>query len=500
MLITIAVGLYTSRVVLRVLGVEDYGIYNLVGGFVAMFAFIQGSLQTAASRFFAFEIGRGAQGDVQRYFRSVFTLHLLVIPVLLLLLETVGLFLLRAKLNIPQERMPSTMWAFQFSVFGTCLSVIQIPLLGMVIAYEKMGVYAYLSIFEAVLKVTVAVMVSYSPYDKLITYAALLTLCPICLTTLFHFYCRRNFLSYSLKPLFVKNMIKELFGYTGWSFFGSFAYIMKMQGVNILLNLFFGPAVNAARGIALQVNNIVLSFSQNFTVALNPQIIKNYSAGELCPMFRLIMWGAKLSFFLLFFLSLPVLFEADFLLQLWLGTVPEHTVAFVQILLIDSLVGSFAYVMSASIQATGKIRLFQLIVGGLFLFNLPVSYVVLKSGFPPVSTAVVSVIVSVVAMFARLWILKWQIPQLPTKAFICDVFGRSALVAISATVLPLYVKTLCIGEWRSFFVISTACVFCTGLSVLFFGLVSRERGLIFSKIIACRAFKLSGKEFAGWKK
>lgn len=360
--------------------------------------------------------------------------------------------------------MPATMWVFQLSVFGTCLSLVRIPLLAMVIAYEKMGVYAYLSIFEAVLKVMIALLVSHSPYDKLITYAALLTLYPAGLTALFHLYCRRTFASYSLRPLFARNMFKELFGYTGWSFLGSFAFIMKMQGVNVLLNLFFGPVVNAARGIALQVNSIVLSFSQNFTVALNPQIIKNYSAGDLSAMFRFMIWGARLSFFLLFFLSLPVLFEADFLLHLWLGTVPEHTVAFVRILLIDSLVGSFAYIMSASIQATGKIRLFQLVVGGLFLFNLPVSYVVLKLGFPPVSTAIVSVIISVVAMLARLWILKRGIPQLPTRVFVCDVFGRSVLVAISATVLPLYVKTLCFGAWCSFFAIGMACVF----SIVFF--------------------------------
>lgn len=297
MLVTVLVGLYTSRVVLQALGVEDYGIYNLVGGFVAMFAFIKGSLQTAASRFFAFEIGRGKQGDVRRYFRSVFTLHLLIVPVLLILLETVGFFFLSTKLNIPQDRMSATMWAFQFSVFGTCLSVLQIPLLAMVIAYEKMGMYAYLSIFEAVLKVIIAVLVSYSPYDKLITYAALLMLSPVGITSLFHLYCRRTFTSYSLRPLLTGTMIKKLFGYTGWSFFGSFAHIMKLQGVNILLNLFFGPGVNAARGIALQANNVVVSFSQNFTLALNPQITKNYSADDLGAMLRLMMWGTKLSFF-----------------------------------------------------------------------------------------------------------------------------------------------------------------------------------------------------------
>jgi O-antigen/teichoic acid export membrane protein len=484
MLITMAVGLFTARVVLQALGVEDYGIYNLVGGFVAMFAFIRGSLQTAASRFFAFEIGRGDQGDVRSYFRSVFTLHLLIIPVLVILLETVGLFFLKAKLNIPLERMPSAMWAFHFSVFGTCLSVIQIPLLAMVIAHEKMGVYAYLSIFDAVLKVAVAVLVSYSPYDKLITYAALLMISPVGLTALFHLFCRRSFQSYSLRPMFERRMIRELFSYTGWSFWGSFAHIMKMQGVNILLNIFFGPVVNAARGIALQVNSMVMSFSQNFTMALNPQIIKNYSSNDLRAMFRLMTWGGKLSFFLLLFLSLPVLFEADFLLHLWLGTVPEHTVAFVQILLIDSLIGSFAYVMATSIQATGKIKLFQLVVGGLFLFNIPVSYVVLNLGFPPVSTAIVSVVISVVAMFARLWVLKRQIPQFPVRMFICDAIGPSVLVAISAIILPFYVKTLLLEEWYSFFASAFACSFSVICFIWLFGMSFDERHYVVKSVKA----------------
>jgi len=446
-----------------------------------MFAFLIGSLNTAASRFFAFEIGRGELGDVERYFRSVFTTHLLVIPVLFIVLETIGLFLLKTKLNIPVERIAAAMWVFHFSVFSTCLSIIQIPMVAMVIAYEKMGIYAYLSIFEAILKVIVAVVISYSPYDKLISYAALLTLSPVVLTASFHIYCRKSFSAYRLTLSFDRCLFKELFGYTGWSFVGSFANIMKMQGVNILLNLFFGPLVNAARGIAVQVNGIVQQFCQNFTVALNPQITKSYSSNDLDAMYRLLKGGAKLSFFLVFFLSLPVLLETEFLLFLWLGVVPEYTVAFVRILLIDTLIGSFAYSMAASIQATGKIRLFQLVVGGLFLFNVPISYLVLKLGYSPVSTAVVSVGISCVAIFARLWVLKREIPALPAWAFIREVFGRCLLVAAFAVTLPLCVRIWGQSDLSTFFIAGFSCVLSVSIFIWLLGMDLEEK-----RYIKCR--------------
>jgi len=482
MMLSMFISLYTSRLVLKILGVEDYGIYNVVGGVVSMFIFMNGALGSATARFLAFELGKNNISQLKMVFRSAFTIHVLFALIILIFLETIGLWFVNKLLVIPAARLLAANWIFQFSIFISVISIIQVPLIASIIAHENMGVYAYLGIFDVIMKLLVVFLLNYSGYDKLITYAFLITVISLLVFIIYHIYCTNKFIEYLPSLLLDKMLFKEMLGYSSWSFIGSFSIILKLQGTNILLNIFFGPAVNAARGIAYQINAAVNRFTQNFSTALNPQIIKYYATGDIKSMMRLLIRGAKFSYFLLLFLGLPIIFETKFILDLWLVNVPDYAVIFTRLVIINSLLESFIFVLGASIQATGRIKWYQIVVGGFLLLNLPVSYLFLKIGYPPQTTLVISIILAFFALILRVVLIKMQIPELPVKLFLHNVFFVAALVTLIGFSIPIYIEHIIEPGWNKFLMVSISGFLTTAIAIWFLGLSISERLFLFNII------------------
>lgn len=479
MLLTMLVSLYTSRIVLEALGVEDFGIYNVVGGVVSMLSFINGAMGGACSRFLSFEIGTGGTDKLKKTFSSLLTVNLLIALAIFILLETVGLWMLNNKLIIPESRMVAANWVFQLSVLASVIAIAQIPFTASVIAHEKMNIYAYLGIYDVIVKLAIAYLITVIQYDKLIMLGSFGVVNSIVVFIAYNIFCKRNFSEINYKPYYEKAFVKQVIDYTGWSFIGSFTFVMKTQGINILLNIFFGPTVNAARGIAYQVNTAVNGFTQNFTLAINPQVIKSYASKNYTEMFILVVRGSKLSFYLLFILGLPILLETEYILGIWLKEVPRHTVIFTQLVLINSIIESFTYVLGTTIQATGEIKWYQVLVGGFLLLNLPLSYLTLKLGCPPETVFVISIVLAFIALGIRVVLIKKQVPNFSARLYCKDVFAKSLVISILAPIIPILLKEyMTLQPIIELTVISTVSLFTSAICILYIGLSNSERRIV----------------------
>ncbi len=405
MILTMAVSLYTSRVVLATLGVEDFGIYNVVGGIVVMFGFLNGAMSVATQRFLSFEIGRGDILQLNKVFSSAILVHIIIAVAILLLAESVGLWFLNTQLSISPERMGAANWVYQFSVFALVINVVSVPYNALIVSYEEMGVYAYISILEVTLKLLIVYLLNCFEFDKLKFYAILVFSVALLIRAIYQLYCTRKYPSCKFKFVWNKEILKRLTAFSGWSLFGSVAYMAKGQGVNVILNVFFGALLNAAWGISQQVNAAVVIFAQNFVTAINPPIIKAYAQGNRDRMFALLFNGLKYTFFMAFCLVVPLLFETNFVLSLWLKEVPEYTVVFVQYTLIVILIEMFSHVIGTTVQATGQIKWYQIIVGGILFLNLPFSYIAIRLTGSPLSPMYVAIVLSTVSMLIRFHIL-----------------------------------------------------------------------------------------------
>ena len=436
MLFMMVIGLYTSRVILDKLGEVDFGIYNVVGGFVTMFTVISGAMTTATQRFLSFEIGKGKDGNVKGIFSTMIYIHLFLALIILLLGEVVGVWFINTHMNFPSERYGAANWVFQLSLFVFILDVINVPYNGALIAYEKMSAFAYFSIFDAVFKLVICYVITLTPYDKLVVYAALIAAIQVSLLAMYFFYCRVKFKDCRFTGKYNKEYGKNVGSFVSWNLIGSFAGIAKEQGVNVVLNMFFGPAVNAARGVAYQVLSKLNGFVINFQMAMNPQIIKNYASAELDNMYKLVFRGAKFSYLLLLTLSLPIVIEAPLILNLWLKEVPNYTVIFLQIAIFTALINTLSNPLIVTMHATGKVRDYQIVVGGLSLFTLPLVWVALKMGTAPYMAMVIAFAVEFVCHFARLYMLVRSI-KFPMMAFIKDVTLRVIVITVLSLILPI---------------------------------------------------------------
>ncbi|MEZ5103285.1 MAG: oligosaccharide flippase family protein [Draconibacterium sp.] len=405
MLLIMAVSLYTSRIVLNTLGVEDFGIYNVVGGFVTMFGFLNSAMSSATQRFLSFEIGRKDVIQLGNVFSMSINIHLIIAFIILIFAETIGLWFVNTKLIIPPERMMAAKWVYQFSILALMVNMVSVPYNAIIIAHERMKVFAWVGIAEVSLKLLIVFMLNWLGFDKLKLYAVLMFGVAVIIRLLYGVYCAREFKESKFRYYWNKPLFKTLMSYAGWNLWGNAAGVIMGQGVNILLNIFFGPVVNAARGIAYQVRAAMNQFVINFQMAMNPQIIKSYASDDLKYMHQLIFQGAKYSFFLLLLISLPVLLETQFILKLWLKIVPEYTVIFTRLVIINILVDSISGPLMTAAQASGRIKLYQSVVGGLLIFNLPISYLFLRLGFSPEITLYVSIGISISALIARLKII-----------------------------------------------------------------------------------------------
>ena len=436
MLFMMVIGLYTSRVILDKLGEVDFGIYNVVGGFVTMFTVISGAMTTATQRFLSFEIGKGKDGNVKGIFSTMIYIHLFLALIILLLGEVVGVWFLNTHMNFPSDRYGAANWVFQLSLFVFILDVINVPYNGALIAYEKMSAFAYFSIFDAVFKLVICYVITLTPYDKLVVYAALIAVIQVSLLAMYFFYCRVKFKDCRFTGKYNKEYGKNVGSFVSWNLIGSLAGIAKEQGVNVVLNMFFGPAVNAARGVAYQVLSKLNGFVTNFQMAMNPQIIKNYASAELDNMYKLVFRGAKFSYLLLLTLSLPIVIEAPLILNLWLKEVPNYTVIFLQIAIFTALINTLSNPLIVTMHATGKVRDYQIVVGGLSLFTLPLVWVALKMGAAPYMAMLIAFAVEFVCHFARLYMLVRSI-KFPMMAFIKDVTLRVVVITVLSLILPI---------------------------------------------------------------
>ena len=480
MLLTMVVSLYTSRIVLNALGVEDFGIYNVVGGVVAMFSLLSGSLSTAISRFITYELGKGEQGNLNKIFSSAVTIQITLAAIIILFAELIGVWFLNTQMTIPVSRITASNWVFQISLLTFVINLISIPYNASIIAHEKMSAFAYISILEVVGKLVTAYLITISPIDKLIFYSFLMCIIALVVRFTYGYYCKKHFTECTYSFIWDKQLLKQMFSFAGWNFIGTASAVLRDQGGNILINLFNGPIVNAARGIAFQVNNAIQGFVNNFMIALNPQITKSYAANNHKYMMTLIFQGARLSFYMLLILSLPILLNTQYILEIWLKTVPEHSTLFVQLVLILAMSESISYPLITAIQATGKIRNYQLLVGGLQLLNFPISYCLLHIVFFPEIIMIVAIILTQVCLGARLYMLQ-KIIKLPTKVFLKKVYLNIIIVSTLSSIIPVLLFRNTSDTLSKFILSSSISVICCIIIIYYIGCNSTERNFISTK-------------------
>lgn len=481
MLFMMVVSLYTSRVILNALGVEDFGIYNVVGGVVAMFTVISGSLSAAISRFITYELGRGNQSKLNKIFSASVTIQLLLSLIIVILIELVGVWFLNNKMTIPEDRINATNWVLQLSIVTFVINLISVPYNAAIISHERMSAFAYISILEVVCKLAIAFLIMVSPMDKLVFYAILMCAVSIIIRLTYGYYCKRHFVECTYHFHWDVDILKEMFGFAGWNFIGASSAVLRDQGGNIVLNLFYGPSVNAARGIANQVNSAIMGFVSNFMTALNPQITKSYASGDRQYMMTLIFQGARLSFYMLLLLSLPVLVNTHYILVIWLKLVPEHAVLFVQLILIFAMSESISNPLVTAMLATGKIKKYQIVVGGLQLLNLPVSYVCLRFGCIPETVLVVAFVISQCCLAARLYMLRGMI-GLSSILYIKKVYFNIVVVAFLSLVIPGLLSKYLEESLLSFLLISLVSIICTIVVEFFVGCNRKERAFVIDKM------------------
>lgn len=481
MLLTMVVTLYTSRVVLRTLGVDDFGIYHLVAGFITMLGFLQGAMSSATQRFLSFELGRSDKNNLTNLFSMSVNIHLLIAMIILIAGETAGIWFITTKLTIQPERIEAARWVFHLSLLAFLINVISAPYNALIIAHERMSIFAWVSLIDVSLKLSIVFMLAWFGIDRLILYAILMLVVVSIISLVYMVYCKSKFPESILKLYWDKSLFITMISYTGWNIWGNVAAVLGNQGINVMLNIFFGPAINAARTIAFQVSGALNSFVQNLQIAVNPQIIKSYASNNFTYMHQLICYGAKYNFCLLFFLSFPVLLKTREILELWLGNVPDYTAIFVQLVIINILIDSISSPLITAAQATGKIKVYQTVVGGILLLNLPISYFLLKINLDPRSVLFAGIFVSVLALTARLKILQTLI-GLPLNLYLSVVIMRGSAVATASAIIILCLNFMPGEVFSSNTAVLITSPFCVLFCTVAFGLDKQERVFIAKKL------------------
>lgn len=436
MFLIMGVTLYTSRVVLQVLGVEDFGIYNVVGGIVVLFTFVNNAMVTSTQRFLNYELGKGDIEATKQVFSASVTIHWGIAILTFIFAETIGLWFLYNYIHYPEEREIAVDFTYQFTILSTCMSIIRTPYNAAIIAHERMSFYAYISIFEVILRLLIVFLLPLVDFDRLIFYSILMFIVILVVTIGYYVYCRVSFKVCRYKILLKGDIYKNLMSFSGWSLLGGIANMGASQGLNILLNLFYGVTINAAMGIANQVQSAVYSFVSNFQIAFNPQIVKSYAAGKRDYFIDLIIRSSKFSYFLLYIISLPVFLFCEEILELWLGEVPPYTVSFCRLMIIFSLLDAIQGPLWTSVQATGRIRNYQILMSVLILLNFPISYLFLKLGYVPNVVLIIRCLLNIIILIVRLFYLK-NLYDFPISEYVKNVLLRVIYVTLP-TALIIY--------------------------------------------------------------
>ncbi|MDR2511807.1 MAG: hypothetical protein LBC89_05050 [Bacteroidales bacterium] len=468
------VALVTSRVVLGTLGFVDYGLYNVVAGVISLFSVLSATLGAATSRYLTFELGLNDNNRLRNVFRTAFNIHLGLVFIVILLGESIGLWLVNHVLNIPPERLFACRVIYQFVIISAVFTIMQIPFNALIIAHEKMNVFACIGLSDAALKLGIAYLISATNFDKLIFYGGLMAGAVVVIYCICHFYCKTRLEGYNLGKKMEKTVFKEMMAYSGWNLFGVVQNIASNQGINILINVFFGPVVNTANAIAQQVNTAVSSFYDNFTTSLNPQIVKTYAKNEWAEMKTLIFRGGRFSFFLLMLFLLPVYLETDILLKLWLKNVPESTILFTRLAIAVSLVGCFGSIMYMAVAATSKIKWYQITVGGTLLLTFPITYLCYKLGATPAIAYIIMIIMTTITVCIRLIFLKKLLGITP-KEYLTKVIGISLIVFILSAILPLCVHYFMDYSILRLIVVTFASVVSSSIFVYLLGITKEEK-------------------------
>lgn len=475
--ISMLVGLYTSRIVLNALGVENYGIYNVVGSFIVAFTFISGPLGTATQRFLNFELGKGSDGKLNKVFNLSFYTYLVLAAILVGVIEIAGYWFMAYKMQMPPERSNAAYFAFHMSVLTLIVNLMRTPFESLIIAYERMSFYAYVSIADVLLKLLNAFSLLYVSFDKLKMYSLNMLIISVLIFVVTYMYIKRNFNAVKIqqpRDNWDKALFRDMMGFSGWSLFGSVASMSANQGLNILLNLFFGVVVNAAMGIANQVNSAVVHFVSNFQVAFRPQIVKYYAQNNLEELRKLVLNTSKYSYLLLFAIACPVCFNMDYLLRVWLKSPPEYATEFAIMMLLYALIQSLSAPMWMTIQATGKIKNYQLVISSVMSLNIILSYVFLKMGFGPMTVLAIKCCLDVVYLIIRLVFMKVKI-DFSLKEFFRKTVLPIVLVSALCFVSVYSASEIISDDLGRLVVTTTVFVVIYIGSVVFIALNKKER-------------------------
>ena len=478
MFLVLAISLYTTRALLSALGITDYGIYNVVCGFVSMFTFMNTSMSNGIQRFYNYELGRNNVDSVRKtYITSVYIQFALVLFVILLA-ETIGVWYLHNKMVIPMERFSAAQWIFHLSVLSFAIVIMQVPYSAAVMAHEKMNFYAIVSIIDALLKLVFVIVLQYIESDKLIFYGFLMVIINSINFLLNYSYCKYNFKEIKFKFLYDKDLLKKMLSFSGWNIFGSCAYMVKGQGINVLLNSFFGPVVNAARGVSFQIQSAIQSFSSSIFTSFRPQVIKSYAVNDYERATNLMFSMSKYTFFLLYLIAVPVVIEVNYILNLWLGdNVPEYTVIFTVLVIVNMLVSNFNAPLTLIIHATGKMRVYQLTTSIIVTSILPISWVVLSLKAEPTLVYIIDILVVFINQIVCMFVVK-KVFSFSLRQYCVKVLLPSLFVFIALPVVPFAVSFLMEASFIRLCCICLLSVISAVITIYFLGLNGGEREIV----------------------
>lgn len=490
MILIVCIGLYTSRVVLQTLGIIDYGVFTAVGGIVAMLSFLNTSMSSSSQRFITYALGESDDSEVRNVFITSIWVHLLVALVVFLVAETLGLWFLFEKMVIPVERFDAAFWVYQCTVVASIITIMSVPYNSLIIAYERMSIFAYISIFEVLMNLGIVYLLIIGRHDKLILYAILILIVRMIVFSVYKLYCDKTIPRLTFRFFFDKDLFCRMVKFSLWSMNGHLAIVGASQGINLLLNLFYGPAINAAHGVATQVQTHVYAFCTNFNLATKPQITKLYANSLFAEMHKLVIMSSKFSYYLMTIISLPVIININSILKLWLGIVPDYTAQFVVIMLISSLVRSLSFSLIASVHATGDLKRFQLWEGTTLLMVVPVAYILLYFfNVSPLVVMSVYLVLEFVAQFIRIWIVLPMI-YMPIIDYIGYVVRPVAWVTIFIAILPIVYTQLTFSQNIIVVLVSILCSVLYGIAIIYFVGCNREEKQVIITFVLSKLHKI----------
>lgn len=480
-LLTIAITLFTSRVVLSVLGVEDYGIYNVVGGVVAMFSIISGSLTHSISRFLNYELGQSQSVNLNKIFCSSIIILFVIGLGILVLGSSIGGWFVNNKMNIPSGSITAANWVLGCSLASFLINLISVPYTAAIVAHERMSAFAAVSLIEVIFKLAIVYLLYYSPIDKLISYSVLMLLISFIMRGIYSIYCSRNFSECQFCLIFDKKIIHEISGFAGWTFFTNGVTMFNSQGVNILINIFFGVTLNAARGIANQAESAIIRFVNDFTTAINPQLVKQYAAGQLDEMYKLTCDGARFSYYLFLCIGLPAVIEAPLIMKLWLGDVPNYTIVLFRLSIIGAMIRSLGNTGDIVCMATGDIKQYVLKISIVGFLVFPLTWISYRLGAPVQITYYIYILIYSIVTTMRLWEMK-RLTGFNPLLFIKNVYYKIAIVTCVSIILPLLTTSFMTEGLLRFVAILFISEISIGFSIYYFGLTSSEKFLVLNKV------------------